>query len=117
MGHLILVSQFVSQDHVLMLRGEQVGSCLQGVASCPDVAFPEHRSGPRGATGATGSYTSQRDTGPIQKSKGVFARERERVILPVAGLSPYQTLIRVRMEKERQREHICKVGCPAMYCI
>lgn len=57
-------------DHVLMLRGEQVGSCLQGVASTPDVAFPEHKAGIKGATGAR-QDTTQRDTGPLQKSKGV----------------------------------------------
>jgi len=58
-------------DHVLMLRGEQehVGSCLQGVASTPDVHFPE-KSAPKGAVGVR-QDTTQRDTGPLQKSKGV----------------------------------------------
>jgi hypothetical protein len=42
-------------DHVLMLRGEQVGSCLQGVGSTPDVAFPERKEAPRICTGAHGA--------------------------------------------------------------
>jgi len=58
-------------DHVLMLRGEQeqVGSCLQGISSTPDVAYPE-KSAPKAATGGH-QDSIQRDTGRLQKGKGV----------------------------------------------